>query len=230
MKITKYRRISLGSLESNNNSKTKNMNDLNHAQHTVAKVDILSKYNSNNDLKLRNWLRAKWATFTKNRCISLQNWLFRTKYLVLSQCVKKFFSAVMEIIPSIVCDTLYSLGLHDKIPSWKVMDNKGRVTVVLHWDPEEVAALRGTALPAIAGPTRQSSTCSTIASGGPRLLGIRSISQRSGSSVSSTPCLSRDNSRYLNQAQTYLSARIFEWTHLWVHAYLSIRLFECTVL
>ena len=123
----------------------------------------------------------------------------------------------MEIIPSIVCDTLYSLGLHDKIPSWKVMDNKGRVTVVLHWDPEEVAALRGTALPAIAGPTRQSSTCSTIASGGPRLLGIRSISQRSGSSVSSTPCLSRDNSRYLNQAHTYLSARLFECT-----------LFECT--
>ena len=110
-----------------------------------------------------------------------------------------FFSAVMEIIPSIVCDTLYSLGLHDKIPSWKVMDNKGRVTVVLHWDPEEVAALRGSALPAIAGPTRQSSTCSTIASGGPRLLGIRSISQRSGSSVSSTPCLSRDNSRYNRQ-------------------------------
>ena len=196
MKITKYRRISLGSLESNNNSKTKNMNDLNHAQHTVAKVDILSKYNSNNDQKLRNCLRAKRATFSKKKwCISLQNWLFWTKYLVLPQCVKKFFSAVMEIIPSIVCDTLYSLGLHDKIPSWKVMDNKGRVTVVLHWDPEEVAALRGSALPAIAGPTRQSSTCSTIASGGPRLLGIRSISQRSGSSVSSTPCLSRDNSR-----------------------------------
>ena len=153
-------------------------------------------------------LQKKW-------CISLQNWLFWTKYLVLPQCVKKFFSAVMEIIPSIVCDTLYSLGLHDKIPSWKVMDNKGRVTVVLHWDPEEVAALRGTALPAIAGPTRQSSTCSTIASGGPRLLGIRSISQRSGSSVSSTPCLSRDNSRYLNT---------------WVHAYLSARLFECRLI
>ena len=123
-----------------------------------------------------------------------------------------YFLAVMEIIPSIVCDTLYSLGLHDKIPSWKVMDNKGRVTVVLHWDPEEVAALRGSALPAIAGPTRQSSTCSTIASGGPRLLGIRSISQRSGSSVSSTPCLSRDNSRYLNQDHAYLSARLFDCT------------------
>ena len=44
------------------------MNDLNHAlepQHTVAKVDILSKYNSNNDQKLRNCLRAKRATFTK---------------------------------------------------------------------------------------------------------------------------------------------------------------------
>ena len=59
------------------------------------------------------------------------------------------------------------------------MDNKGRITVVLHWEPDEIAALRGTNLPAIAGPSRQSSTCSTIASGGPRLLGIhtRSISQ-----------------------------------------------------
>lgn len=85
----------------------------------------------------------------------------------------------MEAVPSIVCETLYSLGLHDQVPSWKIMDNKGRITVVLHWEPDEIAALRGTNLPAIAGPSRQSSTCSTIASGGPRLLGIhtRSISQ-----------------------------------------------------
>ena len=89
------------------------------------------------------------------------------------------FLAVMEAIPTIVCDTLYTLGLHDQTPSWKIMDNKGRITVVLHWEPEDVAALRSSSLPAIAGPSRQSSTCSTIASGGPRLLGIhaRSISQ-----------------------------------------------------
>ena len=92
---------------------------------------------------------------------------------------KSYFLAVMEAIPTIVCDTLYTLGLHDQIPSWKIMDNKGRITVVLHWEPEDVAALRSSSLPAIAGPSRQSSTCSTIASGGPRLLGIhaRSISQ-----------------------------------------------------
>ena len=92
---------------------------------------------------------------------------------------KILFLAVMEAIPTIVCDTLYTLGLHDQIPSWKIMDNKGRITVVLHWEPEDVAALRSSSLPAIAGPSRQSSTCSTIASGGPRLLGIhaRSISQ-----------------------------------------------------
>ena len=56
-------------------------------------------------------------------------------------------------------------------PSWKIMDNKGRITVVLHWE-------RDGPLP-LAGPSRQSSTCSTIAAGGPRLLGVhsRSISQ-----------------------------------------------------
>lgn len=86
----------------------------------------------------------------------------------------------MEAIPNIICDTLFSLGLHDQTPSWKIMDNKGRITVVLHWEPEDMAALRGSStLPAIAGPSRQNSACSTIASGGPRLLGIqaRSISQ-----------------------------------------------------
>lgn len=91
------------------------------------------------------------------------------------------YAAVMEAIPNIVCDTLYSLGLHDQTPSWKIMDNKGRITVVLHWEPEASLELAASArsLPAIAGPSRQSSTCSTIASGGPRLLGIhaRSISQ-----------------------------------------------------
>jgi len=51
------------------------------------------------------------------------------------------------------------------------MDNKGRITVVLHWEREGHLPLTG--------PSRQSSTCSTIAAGGPRLLGVhsRSISQ-----------------------------------------------------
>ena len=49
----------------------------------------------------------------------------------------------MEAIPSIICDTLYSLGLHDQTPSWKIMDNKGRITVVLHWEPDDLAALKG---------------------------------------------------------------------------------------
>ena len=81
-----------------------------------------------------------------------------------------YISAVMEAIPTIVCDTLYAMGLHDQTPSWKIMDNKGRITVVLHWERE------GAEFQAISGPSRQSST-STIASGGPRLLGVRSLSQ-----------------------------------------------------
>jgi hypothetical protein len=43
---------------------------------------------------------------------------------------------VLDAIPPIVCDTLYAMGLHDQAPSWKIMDNKGRVTVVLHWEKE----------------------------------------------------------------------------------------------
>ncbi|OAD61987.1 hypothetical protein WN48_06757 [Eufriesea mexicana] len=40
----------------------------------------------------------------------------------------------ISAIPKIVCETIHALELHDETPSWKIMDNKGRVTVVLHWD------------------------------------------------------------------------------------------------
>lgn len=36
-----------------------------------------------------------------------------------------------------MCDAIASLELMDLQPSWKIMDNKGRVTVVLHWDQHE---------------------------------------------------------------------------------------------
>ncbi len=102
--------------------------------------------------------------------------------------------AVMDAIPTIVCDTLYSMGLHDQTPSWKIMDSKGRITVVLHWEKEGALMLPALhhhpAVTAVGGgggtaqgsgaPSRQSSFGSTtIASGGPRLLGVhaRSISQ-----------------------------------------------------
>ncbi|XP_071526566.1 uncharacterized protein Drep2 isoform X2 [Panulirus ornatus] len=38
-------------------------------------------------------------------------------------------------IPKIVCETIYSLGLHDEAPVWKIMDQYGKITVVLSWDP-----------------------------------------------------------------------------------------------
>ena len=42
----------------------------------------------------------------------------------------------MSTIPKIVCETLAALGLQEEIPSWKIMDNKGKITVVLHWEKE----------------------------------------------------------------------------------------------
>lgn len=44
----------------------------------------------------------------------------------------------ISAIPKIVCETIHALELHDETPSWKIMDNKGRVTVVLHWDQRGV--------------------------------------------------------------------------------------------
>lgn len=43
----------------------------------------------------------------------------------------------ISAIPKIVCETIHALELHDETPSWKIMDNKGRVTVVLHWDQRQ---------------------------------------------------------------------------------------------
>jgi len=50
-----------------------------------------------------------------------------------------FFKNILAIsaIPKIVCETIHALELHDETPSWKIMDNKGRVTVVLHWDQRQ---------------------------------------------------------------------------------------------
>lgn len=45
-----------------------------------------------------------------------------------------YLCTAISAIPKIVCETIHALELHDETPSWKIMDNKGRVTVVLHWD------------------------------------------------------------------------------------------------
>ncbi|XP_049959030.1 uncharacterized protein LOC126475304 isoform X1 [Schistocerca serialis cubense] len=45
--------------------------------------------------------------------------------------------AAITAIPKIVCETIHALELHDETPSWKIMDNKGRITVVLHWDQRQ---------------------------------------------------------------------------------------------
>ncbi|XP_041977590.1 uncharacterized protein LOC121731946 isoform X2 [Aricia agestis] len=57
--------------------------------------------------------------------------------------------AAISAIPKIVCETIHALELHDETPSWKIMDNKGRVTVVLHWDQRPAAS------PAARSPSRQ---------------------------------------------------------------------------
>ena len=111
-------------------------------------------------------------------------------------------SQVVSTIPKIVCETLAALGLQEEIPSWKIMDNKGKITVVLHWEKEHPPGQP----PALqVGPggsggvsrvtSRQSSTSSTIAAGGPGgpRSGLLGVNTR-GASQRSTPCLSRDNS------------------------------------
>lgn len=53
--------------------------------------------------------------------------------------------AAISAIPKIVCETIHALELHDETPSWKIMDNKGRVTVVLHWDQRSAATTAASA-------------------------------------------------------------------------------------
>ncbi|XP_039296530.1 uncharacterized protein LOC111058367 [Nilaparvata lugens] len=49
----------------------------------------------------------------------------------------------ISAIPKIVCETIHALELQDETPSWKIMDNKGRVTVVLHWDQRQAGKSTG---------------------------------------------------------------------------------------
>ncbi|XP_023228463.1 uncharacterized protein LOC111628848 [Centruroides sculpturatus] len=46
--------------------------------------------------------------------------------------------AAIAAIPRIVYNAINSMELVDKEPSWKIMDNRGRVTVVLHWDQKDI--------------------------------------------------------------------------------------------
>nr|XP_018901975.1 PREDICTED: uncharacterized protein LOC109033707 [Bemisia tabaci] len=64
----------------------------------------------------------------------------------------------ISAIPKIVCETIHALELDHETPSWKIMDNKGRVTVVLHWDQRPGQSSHGTAASSAAGtPKKQSS-------------------------------------------------------------------------
>ncbi|XP_054285736.1 uncharacterized protein LOC129002497 [Macrosteles quadrilineatus] len=67
----------------------------------------------------------------------------------------------ISAIPKIVCETIHALELQNETPSWKIMDNKGRVTVVLHWDQRQQGSSRsepGTAASSgTATPKKQSS-------------------------------------------------------------------------
>lgn len=66
------------------------------------------------------------------------------------------FAPAISAIPKIVCETIHALELQDECPSWKIMDNKGRVTVVLHWDqqrkeasPQPLAGAQGRKQPSL---------------------------------------------------------------------------------
>ncbi|XP_077267278.1 DNA fragmentation factor-related protein 2 isoform X2 [Temnothorax americanus] len=65
--------------------------------------------------------------------------------------------AAISAIPKIVCETIHALELHDETPSWKIMDNKGRVTVVLHWDQRSSSSSQVQQQQAKAGQDAQTS-------------------------------------------------------------------------
>lgn len=65
---------------------------------------------------------------------------FYIHFVVISiprNIILSFLFTAISAIPKIVCETIHALELQDETPSWKIMDNKGRVTVVLHWDQRQ---------------------------------------------------------------------------------------------
>lgn len=43
----------------------------------------------------------------------------------------------LSSIPKIVCEAISSLDLQDEVPSWKIMESRGRITIVLTWDQRQ---------------------------------------------------------------------------------------------
>ena len=112
-------------------------------------------------------LFRKTANFAGGHCSSLSLGL-----------LIEYVASEKKII--ILIPTQIQLDKSPQVPSWKIMDSKGRITVVLHWEKDPGAGLAALGHSASGMPSRQGSICSTIASGGPRqLLGVhtRSISQ-----------------------------------------------------
>lgn len=62
--------------------------------------------------------------------------------LIFSLLIKFIYTA-MCAIPEVISDALKKLELIDKPPlSWRLMDNKGNITVVLHWDHRNKQQIR----------------------------------------------------------------------------------------
>ncbi|CAG7817799.1 unnamed protein product [Allacma fusca] len=60
--------------------------------------------------------------------------------------------AALSSIPKIVCEAISCLDLQDEVPSWKIMESRGRITIVLNWDQrppthEQKIGQRGIPLP-----------------------------------------------------------------------------------
>lgn len=91
--------------------------------------------------------------------------------------------AAISAIPKIVCETIHALELHDETPSWKIMDNKGRVTVVLHWDQRQAGGGGG-------GAGSSNGNNSNTNGGG----GINTLLSSSDKYSPSKKCLSAQNS------------------------------------
>uniref|UniRef100_A0A6P7F2H6 Uncharacterized protein LOC114325887 isoform X2 n=1 Tax=Diabrotica virgifera virgifera TaxID=50390 RepID=A0A6P7F2H6_DIAVI len=109
--------------------------------------------------------------------------------------------AAISAIPKIVCETIHALDLHDETPSWKIMDNKGRVTVVLHWDqrsgPSRISSSDAPSpSPGKFSPSKRPSLVIQTGSGGKKETAINDVY---------TPALAQPQPRYASPQITVIN-------------------------
>lgn len=94
----------------------------------------------NKSQSISHFLYKNQPFFTMKKCAFFLYCLYTSCFYMCTMCYmiwKKLLCLALSSIPKIVCEAISSLDLQHEVPSWKIMENRGRITIVLTWDQRQ---------------------------------------------------------------------------------------------